>query len=139
MDTGRKLGSAKRREVMIAGLAGVSGILTGTGGTAWAQRIESKGKIDQKLMAPVASMIPGIAKVRVREQTYQPGASSKAKMQNAMICECTQGTLEIGQDDHKPFVAKTGHMWTCDLGTIEITVNKGSTPATMRVIDLMKA
>ena len=135
----RKLSNAKRREVMIAGLAGVSAVFAGTGGTAWAQSIESKGKIDRKSMEPVASMIPGVAKVRVREVTYQPGASSKAKMQDAMICECTQGTLEIGQDDHKPFVAKTGHMWTCNVGTIEITANKGSTPATMRVIDLMKA
>lgn len=134
-----KLSNAKRREIMVAGLAGVSAFLAGAGGTAWAQSIERKGKIDTKSMEPVASMIPGIAKVRVREQTYQPGASSKSKMQNAMICECTQGTLEIGQDDHKPFVAKTGHMWTCDVGTIEITANKGSTPATMRVIDLMKA
>ena len=133
-----KLSDAKRRKVMIAGLAGASAFFAGSSGTAWAQRIESKGKIDQKLMEPVPSMIPGIAKVRVRAQTYQPGASSKAKMQNAMICECTQGALEITQDDGKPFVAKTGHMWTCDVGTIEITANKGSTPATMRVIDLMK-
>jgi len=139
MNTSKNLGNAKRREVMFAGLAGVSAILTGTGGTTWAQSIESKGKIDRKLMEPVASMIPGIAKVRVREQTYQPGASSTAKMQDAMICECTQGTLEITQDKDKPFVAKTGHMWTCNVGTIEITVNKGSSPATMRVIDLMKA
>ena len=136
MNTSKKLSSTKRRDVMIAGLAGASAFF---GRAAWAQSIESKGKIERKLMEPVASMIPGIAKVRVREQTYQPGASSKAKMQNAMICECTQGTLEIGQDDHKPFVAKTGHLWTCDVGTIEITANKGSTPATMRVIDLMKA
>lgn len=134
-----KLGNAKRRKVMIAGLAGVSAVLTGTSGTTMAQSIERTGKIDTKRMEPVASMIPGIAKVQVREVTYQPGARSKSKMQNAMICECTQGTLEIGQDDHKPFVAKTGHMWTCDVGTIEITANKGSTPATMRVIDLMKA
>lgn len=135
----RKVSNAKRREIMVAGLAGVSAFLAGAGGTGWAQSIESKGKIDTKRMEPVASMIPGFAKVRLRESTYQPGASSKSKMQNAMICECTQGTLEITQDDHKPFLAKTGHMWTCNVGTIEITANKGNTPATMRVIDLMKA
>ncbi len=60
-------------------------------------------------------------------------------MQHAMICECTQGTLEITLDKNKPFVAKTGHMWTCNVGTIELTANKGNTPATMRAIDLMKA
>lgn len=139
MDSSMKLSSPKRREMMIAGLAGASAIFGGAGGTAWAQSIESKGKIDRKSLEPVASMIPGIAKVRVREITFQPGASSTAKMQHAMICECTQGTLEITQDKNKPFVAKTGHMWTCDVGTIEITANKGSTPATMRAIDLMKA
>lgn len=139
MNTSKNLSNAKRREVMIAGLAGASAFFAGTGGTAWAQRMEEKGKIDRKSMEPVASMIPGIAKVRVRDQTFQPGASSKAKMQDAMICECTQGTLEITQDNDKPFVAKTGHMWTCNVGTIESTANKGSTPATMRAIDLMKA
>ncbi|MGQ0526136.1 MAG: hypothetical protein ACT4P8_21020 [Betaproteobacteria bacterium] len=131
--------NAKRREVMIAGLAGVSAMLNATPGTLLAQNLERTGKIDTKRMEPVASMIPGIAKVQVRASTYQPGAMSKSKMQNAMICECTQGTLEITQDDHKPFIAKTGHMWTCDAGTIEVTSNKGTTPATMRVIDLLKA
>ena len=139
MNTSNKLSNAKRREVMIAGLAGASVFFGGAGGTAWAQRISEKGKIDRKSKEPVASMIPGIAKVRVREITYQPGANSTAKMQDAMICECTQGTLEITQDKDKPFVAKTGHMWTCNVGTIEITANKGSTPATMRVVDLIKA
>lgn len=139
MNTNKNLSNAKRREVMIAGLAGASAFFGGAGGTAWAQSIESKGKIDRKSMEPVASMIPGIAKVRVREVTLQPGASNTAKMQDAMICECTQGTLEITQDKDKPFVAKTGHMWTCNVGMIEISANKGSSPATMRVIDLMKA
>ena len=136
----KNLSNAKRREVMIAGLAGASAFFAGTGGTAWAQR-DVKGKVDQKVMEPVASMIPGIAKIRVRDQTLQPGASSggKSGMEHAMICECTQGTLEITQDKNKPFVAKTGHMWTCNVGTIELTANKGSTPATMRAIDLMKA
>lgn len=136
MNASKKFSNAKRRELMIAGLAGASAFF---GGTAWAQSIESKGTIDRKSMEPVASMIPGIAKVRVREVTLQPGASNTAKMQNAMICECTQGTLEITQDNDKPFVAKTGHMWTCNVGMIEISANKGSSPATMRVIDLMKA
>lgn len=142
MNTSKKLSSEKRRDVMIAGLAGVSAFLAGTGGTAWAQaKKDDKGKVDRKVMDPVPSMIPGIAKIRVREQTFQPGSSSggKSGMEHAMVCECTQGTLEITQDKNKPFVAKTGHMWTCNVGTIELTANKGSTPATMRAIDLMKA
>lgn len=83
-------------------------------------------------------MIPGFPKVQLREFTYQPGASSKAKMQNAMVCQCTQGTLEVSQDD-KTFTAKTGDIWTCKVGMIEGNVNKGTTPATMRLIDLLTA
>ncbi len=135
MNTSKKLSSTKRRDVMIAGLAGASAFF---GRAAWAQSIESKGKIERKLMEPMASMIPGIAKVRVREQTYQPGASSKAKMQNAMICECTRGSLEVTADD-KTFTVNKGDIWTCSAGMVEAISNKASGPGTMRVFDLLTA
>lgn len=129
----------KRRGVMVAGLAGASAFLVGNGGSAWAQRIEEKGKLERKeLKKPTESMIPGFPKVRLREITYEPGASSKAKMQNAMICECTQGTLDVTQDD-KTFTAKKGDIWTCKVGMVEGNINKGKTPATMRVFDLLSA
>ena len=128
----------QRRGVMVAGLAGASAFLVGTGGNAWAQAIEEKGKVERKTLKPVESMVPGFPKVQLREITYQPGASTKAKMQNAMVCQCTRGTLEVSQDD-KSFTAKTGDIWTCKVGLIEGTANKGSVPATMRVIDLLPA
>jgi hypothetical protein len=135
----KKVHNARRREVVLAGLAGVSAVLAGTSGSVLAQNIERAGKIDTVRKEAVSSMIPGIAKVQLRESTYQPGARTKSKMRNAMICECTQGTLEIAQDDHPPFVAEVGRVWTCDVGTIEITANNGSVPGTMRVFDLLKA
>ena len=128
----------KRREVMVAGLAGASALLVGSSGGAWAQAIEEKGKVERKVMKPMESMIPGFPKVRLREVTYQPGASTKAKMQNAMICECTQGTLEVTQDD-KTWTANKGDIWTCSVGMIEGNANKGKSPATMRVFDLLSA
>ena len=128
----------KRREVMVAGLAGASAHLVGNSGEAWAQAIEEKGKVERKVMKPMESMIPGFPKVRLREVTYQPGASTKAKMQNAMICECTQGTLEVTQDD-KTWTANKGDIWTCSVGMIEGNANKGKSPATMRVFDLLSA
>jgi len=128
----------KRRELMVAGLAGASALLVGKGESAYAQTIEEKGKVERKVLKPVDSMVPGFPKVRLREISYQPGASTKAKMQNAMVCQCTQGTLEVGQDD-KTFTAKTGDIWTCKVGMIEANANKGNTPATMRVIDLLTA
>lgn len=130
--------NVKRRGVMVAGLAGASALFVGTGGSAWAQRIEEKGKVERTELKPVESMVPGYPKVRLREITYQPGASTKAKMQNAMVCQCTQGTLEVSQDD-KTFTAKTGEIWTCKVGMVEGNINKGNTPATMRVIDLLTA
>lgn len=130
--------NAKRRELMVAGLAGASALLVGKGGSAYAQPIEEKGKVERKVLKPVDSMVPGFPKVRLREVTYHPGASTKAKMQNAMVCQCTQGTLEVSQDD-KTFTAKTGDIWTCKVGMIEGNANKGNTPATMRVIDLLTA
>jgi hypothetical protein len=58
-------------------------------------------------------------------------------MENPMICECSQGTLEVIQDG-KSFTAKKGHLWTCNQGTVEETVNKGKTVAVMRVFDVLK-
>ena len=130
--------NVKRRGVMVVGLAGASAFLVGNTGSAYAQPIEEKGKVGRKTLKPVESMVPGYPKVRLREVTYQPGASTKAKMQNAMVCQCTQGTLEVSQDD-KAFTAKTGDIWTCKVGMIEANANKGNTAATMRVIDLLTA
>ncbi len=143
IDTSKNLDNAdvKRRELMVAGLASASALLVGSGGSAWAQPIvaEEKGTVTRtELVKPVESMIPGFPKVRLRDTTYQPGASTKAKMRNAMICECTQGTLEVTLDD-KTWTANKGDIWTCNVGMIEANANKGSTPATMRVFDLLSA
>ena len=121
-----------RRTLLVLGLTGAAVLARSKGATA--QTIEEK--VERKASQPLDSMVPGYSKVRVREVTYQPGASSKAKMQNAMICECTQGTLEVTQDDKK-FTAKKGDIWTCKVGMIEANANNGSGPATMRVFDLL--
>ena len=126
--------NVKRRAIVVGGLAGASALLAVKQSVA--QPIEKKGKVDRKEQKPVDSMIPGFKKVRLREMTYAPGASGKAKMQNAMICECTQGSLEVLADNEK-FTANKGHVWTCSAGMVEAVSNKGSTPATMRVFDLL--
>jgi quercetin dioxygenase-like cupin family protein len=119
---------------MVGGLAGASALLAVKQSVA--QPIERKGKVDRKEQKPVDSMIPGFKKVRLREMTYAPEASGKAKMQNAMICECSQGSLEVTADDKK-FSVNKGDVWTCSAGMVEAVSNKGSTPATMRVFDLL--
>jgi len=133
--TGRQTVDVKRRTMVVAGLAGASALLLGNG-ESFAQPIEKKGRVDRKEQKPVDSMIPGFSKVRLRETTFAPGSSSKAKMQNPMICECSQGSLEVTADDKK-FTVKKGDVWTCSAGMVEAISNTGSTPGTMRVFDLL--
>jgi quercetin dioxygenase-like cupin family protein len=124
-----------RRAVLMLGLAGASALVLGKGTGVLAA--EEKG-VERKVFKEGESMIPGFPKVRLRAVTYQPGASSKLTMKNPMICECTQGTLEVTQDG-KMWTAKTGDIWTCREGTVEENANKGKAVATMRVFDLLPA
>ena len=124
-----------RRELLLLGLGGASTLLLGKDSSVLAA--EEKG-VERKVFKDIDSMIPGFPKVRLRAVTYQPGANSKATMKNPMVCECTQGTLEVTQDD-KTWTAKKGDIWTCKVGMVEANVNKGKTAATMRVFDLLPA
>jgi hypothetical protein len=124
-----------RRTLLLAGLAGASALVLGTKTRVLAG--EATG-MDIKVIKEAASMIPGFPKVRLREATYQPGGRSKNTMQNPMVCECSQGALEVTQDG-KTFTAKQGDIWTCDIGTVEENVNNGSTVAVMRIFDLLPA
>jgi hypothetical protein len=94
--------------------------------------------MDIKVIKEAASMIPGFPKVRLREATYRPGGRSKNTMQNPMVCECSQGALDVTHDGNT-FTAKQGDIWTCDTGTVEENVYNGSTVAVMRVFDLLPA
>jgi quercetin dioxygenase-like cupin family protein len=124
-----------RRAVLMLGVAGASALVLGKGSSVLAA--EEKG-VERKVFKEIDSMVPGFSKVRLRAVTYQPGANSKATMKNPMICECTQGTLEVTQDD-KTWTAKKGDIWTCKVGMVEANANKGKTVATMRVFDLLSA
>jgi hypothetical protein len=124
-----------RRAVLMAGLAGASALVFGSNSNLFAA--EDKG-VERKTEKPVDSMIPGFPKVGLREITLQPGASTKATMKNPMICECSQGSLEVVQDGKK-FTANKGQVWTCKEGLVEETSNKGKTAATMRIFDLLPA
>jgi co-chaperonin GroES (HSP10) len=124
-----------RRAILLLGLAGASALILGAGDRVIAG--EATG-MDIKVIKEAASMIPGFPKVRLREATYQPGGRSKNTMQNPMVCECSQGSLEVTQDG-KTFTVQQGDIWTCDKDTVEENVNKGSTVAVMRVFDLLPA
>src|SRR6267378_2216957 len=106
-----------RRAILMLGLAGASSLAFGSDSNLFAA--EDKG-VERKTGKPVDSMIPGFPKVGLREITLQSGASTKATMKNPMICECSQGSLEVVQDGKK-FTANKGHVWTCKEGMVEET------------------
>jgi quercetin dioxygenase-like cupin family protein len=130
-----------RRALLLMGVAGATALVLGEREIFAAQTkvpAPEMKDVDVKEGKPVASMIPGFSKVRLREFTVKPGGRLKATMENAMICECSQGTLEIDQDGKK-FTAKKGDIWTCMEGTVEETSNKGKSVAVMRVFDVLKS
>lgn len=125
-----------RRALLLLGLAGASTLVLGTG-----QRVragEMPG-VERKVLKEVDSNIPGYAKIRVRDVIFQPGASTpNMTMQNDMVCETTEGSLEVTKDG-QTFTAPQGTVWTCRKDGTETTANKGSTVAIMHVIDLLPA
>jgi quercetin dioxygenase-like cupin family protein len=96
--------------------------------------------VERKVLKEVDSNIPGYAKIRVRDVIFQPGSSTPMMtMENDMVCETTEGTLEATKDG-QTFTAPKGTItWTCRKGGTELTANKGSTVAVMHVIDLLPA
>ena len=124
-----------RRAVLMLGLAGASTLVLGKGTSVLAA--EAKGT-ERKVFKERDSIIPGFPKIILRETTFQPGASTKGTMKSAMVCECTQGDLEVKVND-RVVATKQGEIWTCAPGVVEEVANKGSGPAKMRVFELVPA
>ena len=85
------------------------------------------------------TMIPNYKTVSMRDNIYQPGAStSGASMGNDMVCHMLEGelTVDTGSGDT---LYKKGDVWSCAKGMPERSKNTGSTVAIMRIIDLLPA
>jgi quercetin dioxygenase-like cupin family protein len=83
------------------------------------------------------TMIPNYKTVSMRDNIYQPGAStSGASMGNDMVCHMLEGelTVDTGSGDT---LYKKGDVWSCAKNMPERSRNTGSTVAIMRVIDLL--
>ena len=138
MSTKKQLNESRmdRRAILMLGLAGASSFALGKAGSLFAADDEGIGR---KTLKEFETMIPGFKKIRVRESTFQAGASVPVRnMSNAMICECTLGSLEI-TNDGRTFTANKGDMWTCRKDGTEGATNKGTSEAIMRIIDLLPA
>jgi hypothetical protein len=84
------------------------------------------------------SMISGYKQVTLSDVTVAPGKKfGPNPMNNAMVCHMLEGELEITQNPGSTFTAKKNHVWTCTSGMTEGGVNKGTTPATMRITQLL--
>jgi quercetin dioxygenase-like cupin family protein len=127
-----------RRELLRWGLVGASVVILGSDQSGRAGEMSMPG-VERKVLKEVDSNIPGYAKLRVRDVIFQPGASTPVMtMDNDMVCETTEGTLEVTKDG-QTFTAPKGTLWTCRKGGTETTANKGSSVAIMHVIDLLTA
>ena len=131
-----------RRAALALGLAAASSLVVGPSEIALAavgEETKVAEGVTVKVLGEGMSMLPGYAKVRLRDLTVQPGATvAPSEMKNAMACHITEGELEVDQDG-KAFAAKKNHVWTCKIGTKEGVSNKGRSAAVMRIIDLLPA
>ena len=126
------MGDFSRRK-MLLGLASTSVLVMGTVPSGLAQ---NRMEPERKVIKEAESVIPGFPQVRLREVTCQPGAQAKATMQNPMICEITQGSLE-SKVDGQLVRRQTGDIYTCKTGQKIENENKGDTVAVMRIFDLL--
>ena len=105
-----------RRAILMLGLSGASSLVLDKASGVLAADDEG---VARKTINEFNTMIPGFKKIRVRESTFQAGASVPVRnMSNAMICECTLGSLEI-TNDGRTF---TANKVTC--GRVEKTARK---------------
>jgi Cupin domain len=85
------------------------------------------------------SNVPGYEKVRVVEDTFQPGfVGDVSTMQYPMFCTILKGELEAEVDGAK-VKHKTGDSYVCKVGEKRQLKNAGSEPAVMRMHHLLKA
>lgn len=131
------------RRTALAGLAAIPSGLFGIAPPAYAetgpgQSTEIAKGVTQTVYGQGPSIIPGFKTVRLRDIVVQPGAKVDPNSMHPMICHMAQGELEVTRTNpDETFTAKTYHVWTCATGMTEGVVNKGTTVAIMRVIDLI--
>lgn len=130
-----------RRTALVVGLAGASALLfSAPQAVLAADTKEVAPGVTLKVLKKMPSDIPGFANIQWREITWQPGAKlGPITMKNVMICEISGGTLEQTIEGMETKTLQPGDTYLCHVGMVETDTNKGTTPTTMRVIDLLTA
>ena len=82
------------------------------------------------------SMIPAFKTIVMFDLVFAPGAVfPEAPMDHDMVCQVTEGELQIKQGDIE-FTVSPGDVYSCGKGTPEQATNSGGEVAVMRVIEL---
>lgn len=97
----------------------------------------SPGRV-RKNLGERPSNIPGFEKVRVVEDTAQPGVAWSGTMPAPMFCTLSKGEITAVVDGEK-FVRKAGDSWECKVGQKFEAKSTGAEPSVMRMHHLLKA
>lgn len=118
-------------------------IMLGPGGGLSAQEVGqsrevSPGRVRTNL-GEGPSNVQGFEKVRIVEDTIQPGASWRTEsMPVPMFCTLTKGELTV-MSEGQTKTRKAGDSWVCRVGQKTDAKNTGSEPAVMRMHHLIPA
>ena len=95
----------------------------------------------RKNLGEGSSNVPGFNKVRIVEDTIQPGAKQPRliTMPVPMFCTLTKGELTVATEGEPTVKRKAGDSWVCKVGQKRQATSTGSEPAVMRMHHLLKA
>lgn len=97
----------------------------------------SPGRVRMNI-AEIPSNVPGFEKVRIVEDTAQPGAAWAGTMPVPMFCTLVKGEI-TSKIEGREIKRKPGDSWVCPVGMKTENKSTGSEPSVMRMHHLLKA
>ncbi len=96
-------------------------------------REKSPGRV-RKNLGEYPANVEGFEKVRVVEDTVQPGAGwTTRSMPVPMFCTLLKGEFKRTLVGGETRILKAGDSWVCEVGQSTVVENTGSEPAVMRM------
>lgn len=83
--------------------------------------------------------VPGFEKVRIVEDTAQPGVAWTTTMPVPMFCTLLKGEITGKMQDGTQVKRKVGDSWVCPVGLKTDAKSTGTEPSVMRMHHLLKA
>ncbi|MBI2460418.1 MAG: DUF861 domain-containing protein [Candidatus Rokubacteria bacterium] len=100
----------------------------------------SPGRVRMNL-GEVPANVPGFEKVRIVEDTAQPGAAWSTPptgMPSPMFCTLKKGEITVTMEDGKEVRYKAGDSWVCPVGMKTSAKSTGTEPSVMRMHHLLR-